>query len=83
MPDLNGVAEKITGALDAHNEAVKPLSTGKGTALSIGDRVRGLGVKTKKPMPPMLVDGVADHGNDRRFRRRCFLGDGRGIVTRR
>ncbi len=57
--DLNGVAEKITGALNAHNEAVKRLSTGKGNALSIGERIRGLGVKTKKPMPSMLVDGVS------------------------
>jgi DNA recombination protein RmuC len=57
--DLNGVAEKITGALNAHNEAVKRLSTGKGNALSIGERIRGLGVKTKKPMPSMLVDGAS------------------------
>jgi DNA recombination protein RmuC len=56
--DLNGVAEKITGALNAHNEAVRRLSTGKGNALSIGERIRGLGVKTKRPMPSMLVDGV-------------------------
>jgi DNA recombination protein RmuC len=56
--DLNGVAEKITGALDAHNEAVKRLSTGKGNALSIGERIRTLGVKTKRPMPSMLIDGI-------------------------
>ena len=59
LTDLNGVAEKITGALNAHNEAVKRLSTGKGNALSIGERIRSLGVKTKKPMPSMLVDGVS------------------------
>jgi DNA recombination protein RmuC len=56
--DLNGVAEKITGALNAHNEAVKRLSTGKGNALSIGERIRSLGVKTKRPMPSMLVDSL-------------------------
>ena len=59
LADLNGVAERITEALTAHNEAVKRLSTGKGNALSIGQRIRNLGVKTKKPMPPMLVDGVS------------------------
>jgi DNA recombination protein RmuC len=58
LTDLNGVAEKISGALTAHNEAVKRLSTGKGNALSIGERIRTLGVKTKKPMPSMLVEGV-------------------------
>ena len=59
LADLNGVAERITEALTAHNEAVKRLSTGKGNALSIGLRIRNLGVKTKKPMPSMLVDGVS------------------------
>ena len=59
LADLNGVAEKITDALTAHNEAVKRLSTGKGNALSIGQRIRSMGVKTKKPMPSMLVDGVS------------------------
>ncbi len=59
LADLNGVAERIAEALTAHNEAVKRLSTGKGNALSIGHRIRNLGVKTKKPMPSMLVDGVS------------------------
>lgn len=57
--DLNGVAEKITAALNAHNEAVRRLSTGKGNALSVGERIRSLGVKTKRPMPSMLVDGIS------------------------
>ena len=58
LSDLNGVAEKINGALSAHNEAVKRLATGKGNALSLGDRIRSLGVKTKRPTPDMLVDGI-------------------------
>jgi DNA recombination protein RmuC len=58
LADLNCVAERISGALDAHNEAVKRLSTGKANALYIGERIRSLGVKTKRPMPVMLVDGV-------------------------
>jgi DNA recombination protein RmuC len=57
--DLNAVAEKIAGALNAHNEAVRRLSTGKGNALSVGEHIRSLGVKTKRPMPSMLVDGVS------------------------
>ena len=59
LVDLNGVTEKITGALSDHQtEAVKRLSTGKGNALSIGERIRSLGVKTKRSMPTMLVDDV-------------------------
>jgi len=57
LGDLNGVAEKITAALNTHNEAVKRLSTGRGNVLSLGARMRDLGVKTKRPMPAMLVDG--------------------------
>ena len=57
LGDLNGVAEKITAALNTHNEAVKRLSTGRGNVLSIGTRMRDLGVKAKRPMPAMLVDG--------------------------
>jgi DNA recombination protein RmuC len=57
LSDLNGVAEKITAALNAHNDAVKRLSTGRGNALSIGARIRSLGVKPKRPMPAMLADG--------------------------
>jgi DNA recombination protein RmuC len=57
LGDLNGVAEKITAALNTHNEAVKRLSIGRGNVLAIGARMRELGVKAKRPMPAMLVDG--------------------------
>jgi DNA recombination protein RmuC len=57
LGDLNGVAEKITAALDTHNEAVKRLSSGRGNVLAIGARMRNLGVKAKRPMPAMMVDG--------------------------
>jgi DNA recombination protein RmuC len=58
LADLNAVAEKMDAATIAHNEAVKRLSTGKGNALSIGERIRLLGVKTRRPVPAVLVDGV-------------------------
>ena len=57
LNDLNNVAEKITAALNSHNEAVKRLSTGRGNVLSIGARMRDLGVKAKRPMPAMPVEG--------------------------
>jgi len=59
LTDLNGVAEKIREALEAHNEAMKRLATGRGNALSIGERIRGLGVKTKKAAPTVLINGVS------------------------
>jgi DNA recombination protein RmuC len=57
MGDLNTVSEKMQLALAAHNEAVKRLSTGRGNALAVGERIRSLGVKTRGAMPAMLVDG--------------------------
>jgi DNA recombination protein RmuC len=57
LVDLNVVAEKMADAYAAHNEAVKRLSTGRGNLLSVGERIRTLGVKSK-PMPAMLVDGA-------------------------
>lgn len=50
LTELNIVTEKITGVLNAHNKAVKRLSAGKGNALAIGERIRSLGVKTKRQM---------------------------------
>jgi DNA recombination protein RmuC len=54
--DLNTAADKIQAALDAHNEAVKRLSTGKGNALSLGERMRALGVATRRPAPVFIED---------------------------
>jgi DNA recombination protein RmuC len=58
LEDLNVVAEKLAAAETAHNQAVKRLSTGRGNALSIGERIRSLGVKSKHPLPAMLIDGA-------------------------
>lgn len=44
-------------ALSAHSEAVKRLSTGRGNAISVGERIRSLGVRSKAPFPPIIVDG--------------------------
>ncbi len=60
LGDLETVSGKITDALNANNEAVKRLSTGKNNALAIGQRIRDLGVKTKKSLPAELVDSVSD-----------------------
>jgi len=58
VTDFCSVADKITDALEAQNSAVKRLSSGKGNALSIGQRIRDLGVRTRRPMPSM-VDGLS------------------------
>ncbi|HEV2303253.1 MAG TPA: DNA recombination protein RmuC [Stellaceae bacterium] len=58
LGDLNTAAEKMNAALAAHNEAVKRLVTGRGNALFIGERIRGMGVKVRRPMPAVFVDGA-------------------------
>lgn len=55
LADLNVVADRMNNALATHNEAVKRLSTGKGNVLTIGERIRTLGAKTKTPMPAMNI----------------------------
>jgi DNA recombination protein RmuC len=55
VTDFHDVTEKIGGALEARNEAVKRLTSGKGNALWIGQRIRELGVKTKRPLPNMVA----------------------------
>jgi DNA recombination protein RmuC len=57
LADLNVVADRMNNALAAHSDAVKRLSTGKGNVLSIGERIRSLGAKTKAPMPAVNVGG--------------------------
>ena len=53
---MNGIAEKMHAALDAHGDAMKRLFTGRGNALALGDRIKGLGVKAKRT-PNVIVDG--------------------------
>jgi DNA recombination protein RmuC len=59
VTDLHDVSDRITSALNAHHDAVKRLSTGKGNALSIGQRIRDLGVKTRRAAPAILSDGIS------------------------
>jgi DNA recombination protein RmuC len=59
LGDLNSVAEKIKAALEAHYAAVKRLSTGRQNVLTIGERIRSLGVSTRKEPPTMLIEGVS------------------------
>jgi DNA recombination protein RmuC len=58
--DLNDVTQKIQAAADAHNAAMKRLATGKGNALSRAEKLKLLGVSSKKGFPGILLDG-AEH----------------------
>jgi DNA recombination protein RmuC len=58
LADLQFAADKMNVAVVSHNKAVVRLASGRGNALSIGDRIRSLGVKTKRPVPEIVVDGI-------------------------
>ena len=57
LGDFDLAGRKMGDAVTAQNNAIKRLSTGRGNALSLGERILDLGVKAK-PMPPALIDGV-------------------------
>jgi DNA recombination protein RmuC len=59
LTDFNNVTEKLSAAVTAHSEAVKRLSTGRYNALNIGERIRQLGVKTKRPVPAVTIDDLS------------------------
>ncbi|MBI3676294.1 MAG: DNA recombination protein RmuC [Proteobacteria bacterium] len=55
--DMNDVSQKLQSAADAHGEAMKKLATGKGSALSRTQRLKALGVSSKKELPQVLING--------------------------
>jgi DNA recombination protein RmuC len=57
VDDLNTVSQKLQSAADAHAEAVKKLSTGRGNALARAQRLKALGVASKKELPVVLLGG--------------------------
>jgi DNA recombination protein RmuC len=54
---LNDVSQKLQFAADAHSEAMKKLATGRGNALSRAQKLKALGVTSKKDMPAVLLGG--------------------------
>jgi DNA recombination protein RmuC len=55
--DLNDVSQKLQSAADAHAEAMKKLATGKGNALSRAQKLKALGVSSKKDIPVVFLGG--------------------------
>ncbi|MBQ2993843.1 MAG: DNA recombination protein RmuC [Alistipes sp.] len=51
VSDLEGVGKALKKASEAHDEACKKLSTGKGNILSRVDKIKQLGIKTTKSLP--------------------------------
>jgi DNA recombination protein RmuC len=57
VDDLNNVSQKIQAAAEAQAEAIKKLAMGKGNALSRAQRLKSLGVSSKKDFPIVVLGG--------------------------
>lgn len=57
VDDLNEVSDKIRKAASAHDSAMKRLSSGKGNALGRAQKLKSLGVSSKKDIPLVVIDG--------------------------
>ncbi len=55
--ELNDVSQKIQSAADAHAEAMRRLATGKGNALGRAQKLKALGVASKKDFPAIVLGG--------------------------
>jgi DNA recombination protein RmuC len=55
VDDLNSVSQKIQAASESHAEAVKKLATGKGNALSRAQKLKSLGVSSRKEFPAVML----------------------------
>ena len=55
VDDMNNVSTKLQSAADAHAEAMKKLAKGKGNALGRAERLKALGVASKKDLPVVLL----------------------------
>ena len=68
VADLNDVSQKISAAADAHSEAMKKLAIGRGNALGRAQKLKSLGVTSKKEIPAIIFNGeripVEAHGED-------------------
>jgi DNA recombination protein RmuC len=51
------VSRKLQAAAISHNEAMKKLSSGQGNALSRAQKLKSLGVASKKTLPAVLIEG--------------------------
>ncbi|HEY3778438.1 MAG TPA: DNA recombination protein RmuC [Rhizomicrobium sp.] len=57
VEELNDVSDKIQKAANAHSEAMKKLATGQGNALGRAQKLKSLGVSSKKEMPFVILGG--------------------------
>ena len=63
VSDLISIGNKITDSKNAYDESMKKLHTGKDNLVSKVERIKILGAKSTKDMPPKLLDRTEDIGD--------------------
>jgi len=58
--DLNKVTKALAMANEAHDSALKRLSSGKGNLVRQTEQIKALGAKTSKTIPTNLLEDDAD-----------------------
>lgn len=56
VEDLNGVGKKLDDAKKSYTDAMGKLHTGTGNLVRRGEKLRELGIKANKQLPPSLLD---------------------------
>lgn len=60
VADLEDIGEKIEGAQGSYDAAFGKLTSGKGNLVRQVERIRQLGVKPSKALPPSVIDSAMD-----------------------
>jgi DNA recombination protein RmuC len=63
IDDMIEIGKKLNSAKDSYSDAMKKLSEGKGNLILRSEKIKELGVKTNKSLPPNLIERAYDNGN--------------------
>ena len=63
VQDLIIVGKKIEDSKSAYEESMKKLYTGRGNLVSRVEKIKQMGAKTSKDLPPALIDRTEDFGD--------------------
>lgn len=56
VKDIQDIGDKLSASQNAYDKALNKLSTGRGNLVSKAQKIKTLGAKTTKEIPPLLLD---------------------------
>lgn len=63
VKDLENIGDKLSDASESYESAFKKLSTGKGNLIKSAEKIKALGVKTKKQIDKRLLETALDEAD--------------------